>query len=153
MDPVPQIQPLRFLLGTWRGRGRGDYPTIDAFEYEEEVTFSHVGKPFLIYQQKTWDHDGRPLHAEMGYMRPVGTTGAELVLAQPSGITEIHSGTLDEQTLAFTADSVGVSPTAKEVRAVARTLKVVGDTLTYQLEMAAVGHAMQFHLEATLIRS
>jgi hypothetical protein len=146
------LQPLAFLLGRWRGRGRGDYPTIDSFEYEEEVTFNHVGKPFLIYQQRTWDTSGNPLHTESGYVRPVGTNGAELIIAQPTGVTEIHAGPLERRTLRLVTQSVGLSPTAKEVRAVARTLKVVDDTLSYRLDMEAVGEGMQFHLEAELRR-
>ncbi len=149
---APPLEPLAFLLGTWRGRGRGDYPTIESFEYDEEITFSHVGKPFLVYHQRTWDLDGRPLHTEMGYVRPVGTDGAEFVIAQPTGITEIHAGPLDGQTPRLATQSVGVSPTAKEVRAVARTISVDGDTMTYRLDMEAVGQPLQFHLEAELRR-
>jgi hypothetical protein len=151
-DIAAPLQPLAFLLGHWRGRGRGDYPTIESFEYEEEVTFNHVGKPFLIYQQRTWDASGTPLHTESGYVRPVGTDGAELVIAQPTGITEIHAGPLEGHTLRLVTQSVGVSPTAKEVRAVARTLTVVDDTLSYRLDMEAVGQTMQYHLEAELTR-
>lgn len=152
--PLPaELAPLLFLVGTWRGQGRGDYPTIEAFTYTEEVTFGTIpGKPFLTYQQRTKGTDGGPLHTEAGYIRPVGGGSAELILAQPTGVTEIHQGTLDGTSLEFTAFNVGNSPTAKEVRSVRRALHVDGDVLSYQLDMAAVGQDLQFHLEAKLHR-
>ena len=149
---APELTSLAFLVGSWRGSGRGDYPTIDNFEYDEEVVFGHVGKPFLSYAQRTWNPDGAPLHTEAGYIRPVGVDRAELVIAQPTGVTEIHSGLIAGTQIEFVTDQVGASQTAKEVRTVTRALEVVGDTLTYRLEMAAVGHPLQFHLEASLRR-
>jgi hypothetical protein len=153
MEPVAELGSLRFLLGTWRGGGRGDYPTIEPFTYEEEISFTHVGKPFIAYAQRTWTPDGRPLHTESGYVRPVGTDGVELVLAQPTGITEIHSGSVDGCSVRLISRHVGVSPTAKDVRAVTRSLWVEGDTLRYRLEMEAVDQPLQFHLEAELARA
>lgn len=152
MDLHPQLTPLSFLVGRWAGEGRGDYPTIDAFQYREEIEFGHVGKPFLTYHQRTWSPAGDPLHTEFGYLRPVGTEEAELVIAQPTGITEIHGGTVDDGELRLRALQVGRSPTAKDVVAVTRDLRVIGDELSYRLQMAAVGQELQFHLEATLRR-
>ncbi len=64
---------MAFLLGTWRGQGKGEYPTVESFLYEEEVRFWDIGKPFLAYTQRTWDPaNGTPRHGEMGYWRPAG---------------------------------------------------------------------------------
>ena len=80
----PAVEPLAFLLGRWRGEGRGVYPTIQPFTYGEEIEFSHNGRPFIFYVQKTWNlTDGYPMHSEAGYLRPVSENGVELVLAQP----------------------------------------------------------------------
>lgn len=145
------LAPLTFLIGTWKGTGRGEYPTIESFTYAEEITFGHIGKPFLTYQQRTRSPEGLPLHTEFGYVRPVAG-GVELILAQPTGVTEIHIGTADGHSLVFTTYDVGLSPTAKEVRSVRRAITVEDDALTYRLDMAAVGQEEQFHLEATLLR-
>src|ERR1700759_5510747 len=89
----PNLQALAPLLGVWQGSGSGDYPTIDPFDYLEEVTFSHVGKPFLVYGQKTKSAaDGAPLHAETGFLRTPQLGQVEFVLAHPSGIAEIEVG-------------------------------------------------------------
>src|ERR1700758_4412998 len=93
-DLPPDLEALAPLLGTWAGQGEGDYPTIQRFEYLEEVVFSHVGKPFLAYAQKTKAvSDEKPLHAETGYLRVPQAGRVELVLAHPSGVTEIEVGT------------------------------------------------------------
>lgn len=92
MDLHPAVEHLAPLLGTWRGGGRGDYPTIEPFEYTEEVTIGHVGKPFLAYGQRTKGVDGAPLHAESGYLRPAGHGGLELLIVHPSGIAEVLVG-------------------------------------------------------------
>jgi hypothetical protein len=147
------IEHLAWIVGSWAGAGAGRYPTIDPFDYFEQVEFGHVGKPFLSYVQRTKHAEtGLPLHAEAGYIRPVGTNRAELVVSQPSGISEVHEGVIDGQTISFRSVSVITTASAKAVTEVHRTLEVDGDTLRYTVEMAAVGRELQHHLSATLQR-
>ena len=172
MDLHPDCEQLGFLLGVWRGAGEGSYPTIESFGYTEEVTFSHVGKPFLGYTQKTKHAvSGAPLHAEAGYLRAVGAGRVEFVVVQPSGIVELHSGTVDRGTvdrgtvdrgtvdggaLVLQLDGVHTTPTAKSVTDVHRQIWVEQHagvtTLAYQVSMAAVGEPLTHHLRATLVQ-
>src|SRR3954454_15155670 len=113
----PDVEPIAFLVGAWRGEGRGVYPTIPSFDYGEEIRFGAVpGKPFLTYQQRTWAlDDQRPLHAETGYGRPKPEGRLELALCHPPGIWEIEEGTLAGTVIELAATSIGLAATAKEV--------------------------------------
>jgi hypothetical protein len=150
----PDAEPIAFLLGTWRGEGKGEYPTIQPFRYREEVRFWHVGKPFLAYTQRTWDLDtGEPRHSEMGYWRPKPAGRIEIVLAHPTGIVEIQEGTLSGGRIDVESSLVGLASTAKEVTGLERTFTAEGDRLTYEVRMAAVGVPLTHHLDAELRRT
>ena len=151
------LRSVAFLLGTWSGEGRGEYPTIASFGYRETVTFGHVGKPFLAYSQRTQaTDDGRPLHAESGFWRFPSTGVVELTLSYPHGHAETAGGIVTELpgggTLHVQSLLMAATPTAKDVIAVERTLTVDGDVLRYELSMAAVGQPMTHHLSAELHR-
>ena len=154
----PDIAILAPLLGTWSGTGSGEYPTIEPFEYVEEVTFGHVGKPFLTYNQRTRAaDDNRPLHAETGYLRLASPDRVEWMLAHPFGITEILQGTLStadgEFVLDLTGTTIGRTDTAKDVEATRRFFRLNADSLSYNIQMAAVGVALRHHLSAVLHRN
>lgn len=156
-DLHPDVAVLAPLLGTWEGAGAGEYPTIEDFAYRESSTFGHVGKPFLAYSQKTVaDDDGRPLHSESGYVRVPVPGRVELVLAHPTGLTEIGEGTIEETDAGFVIDvrssSIGASASAKDVTIAERTIEVADDRLTYSFRMAAVGRPLLHHLAAELRR-
>jgi hypothetical protein len=151
----PDAEPLAFLIGTWRGEGRGVYPTIASFGYGEEVRFAAVpGKPFLTYQQRTWAlDDQRPLHAETGYWRPRPDGKVEVVLAHPTGIAEIEEGTVQDGVIALVAGPIGMTGTAKRVDGLTRRFELVAaDVLRYEVHLAAAGQPLQGHLTAELRR-
>jgi len=151
----PDVEALAFLLGTWRGEGRGVYPTISSFDYGEEVRFGAMpGKPFLTYHQRTWAlDDQRPLHAETGYWRPKPDGKVEVVLAHPTGIAEIEEGTVDNGVVSLVATAIGSAATAKQVDGLSRRFELVEpDVLRYEVHLAAAGQPLQGHLTAELRR-
>lgn len=87
------VEGIGYLVGTWRGEGRGVYPTIDSFAYTEELTFCHPDprKPVLTYSQRTWNPiTSLPMHSESGFWRPKLDGSLEVVLAQSTGLVEVQ---------------------------------------------------------------
>jgi hypothetical protein len=149
-----ELEPLGFLLGTWVGEGNVHYPTIEAVDYGEQLRFTHVGKPFLAYTQRSWAlADGRPLAASSGYWRCKDGDRVELVLAHPTGIAEVATGTVAGREVRVSAVGPQRTPTAKLVERLDRVLVVDGETLTSTIWMAAVGQPLQEHLAARLTRA
>lgn len=159
--PAPHVllAPVLGLLGTWHGRGRGEYPTIaDDFTYAQEVTFSHDGRPFLRYEARAWllDADDAPLRPaarESGWWRLRPDGRVEALITQPTGIAEISVGQAAEGTVDLSTHEVALAPTAKEVEATRRRYTLTdGDTLDFVHDLAAVGQPLQHHLSARLRR-
>lgn len=152
-DVNPAVEPIAFLLGTWRGGGKGIYPTIADFEFEEELTVWHVGGGWLGHIQKTKaTDDGRPLHSEMGYWRPKEGGVVELVVTHSFGVVELALGSVEGTALEFRSTEFIAAPTAKDIDVAVRRFSVSGDELHYEVDMEFGGHPLQHHLRATLGR-
>ena len=156
-EPHPDLAPLRFLLGRWEGAGVGGYPTIDSFQFGQEITFSHNGKPFLYYVSRSWlldasGHLVRPLAMETGFWRPQPGGQIEVLLAHPTGITEVYLGEITGTKIEMATDIVARTASAKDVAAGHRLYALVGEDLAYAFDLAAVGQPLQPHLSAQLKR-
>ena len=150
---MAEDHPWAALAGTWRGTGHGEYPTITAFDYVEELTILPVpGRPVAHWRSTTRDAaSGEPRHAESGFLR-ANAEWVELVVAHSFGIVEASSGSFDSALLDVRSTGMLGTASAKQVDEVARRYHLDGDSLEYEIAMAAVGLPMTHHLKAELRR-
>jgi nitrobindin-like protein len=151
---MSEDHPFAALAGTWRGSGRGEYPTIAGFAYNEELVVVPVaGRPVAHWRSATRDAaTGEPRHAESGFLRST-PAGIELVVAHSFGIVETAVGSFDGDVLALRSTGMNGTPSAKQVDEAARRYERDGDALQYEIAMAAVGVPLTHHLTAELRRT
>jgi hypothetical protein len=157
-EPHASLGPLRFLLGRWEGVGVGGYPTIESFRFGQEISFSHNGKPYLIYSSRTWLLDdagniGAPSHLETGFWRPQPDNQVEVLLAHATGFAELYLGEVSGTKVEMATDAVVRTSSAKEVTAGRRLYGLIGADLGYAYDLAALGQPLQAHLSAQLKRT
>lgn len=145
------------IAGQYKGKGRGQYPTIDSFEYDETIKFTLSTKGFLVYSQSSSNPiDRTPMHSECGYLRVMNDLSVELLISQPTGISEVATGTAlvkSDGAIEIRVDSLpSTTPTAKLVTRVARRYCFDAWGMRYELDMAMENVEMTLHLVASLTR-
>lgn len=163
-DLDPALLGLLPFIGRWRGRGLGGFPGMDDFNFAQEITISHDGRPFLAYESRAWvlDDDSKPAGLatrEVGWWRPVlddqgrATDDMEALLTTPAGIMELYVGkTIGTTRLEMEADAIVRAPTAGAVTAGQRLFGIVEGALLYAQEMGLEGGPLAPHLSARLLR-
>jgi hypothetical protein len=149
------IEPLAWLLGTWSGTGHGIYPTIEPFDYGEELVFDHVGDAYLTYAQRSWSlQDGSAIHLERGFVRMGEGREVEWTVAHPLGLVEVAHGPVIGTAfeVATAPGLIGRTRTGMDVVATIRRYTLRDDVLTYLFEMATEGTPMTEHLHGELRR-
>ena len=151
---------LHLLLGEWSGTGRGEFPTIEPFEYLETIRFSSDGRPFLHYEQKAkrrnaGQTDYVASHWESGFIRVLPNGEVELVNVQGGGRLERLTGSLEQtetgmilhlQSTAFLNDP--------RMLQTSRTYTLEGDSLHYIQEMHTTAVPQRaHHVEGRLKRT
>ena len=154
----PDLMPLAWLVGTWRGKGRGEYPNIEGFQFAQEVSFNHDGRAFLNYFSRSWIIDEnneivRPAASEVGFWRIKEKNVLEVLLAHNTGIAEGWVGLVQGAKIQLAMDQGYSSPTAKIVTAGSRLYGLVEGELFTSYDMAAQGQTLQTHLWSSLERA
>lgn len=145
------------LVGRWQGRGKGGYPTIDAFTYREELQIAErPDHPALHYEQRTWRDapDGQVVsHWETGLVR-VSSDGSVRLHNAQGGRAESMSGSWEETETGWTIQLEGIGYTGDtRVIASTREIRLEDSSLSYRMSMeTASTNRMHLHLEATLDR-
>jgi hypothetical protein len=159
----PNIHPncarLAWIIGTWAGNGHGAYPTIDDFQFGQEILFQQDGRPFIHFMSRSWivDADGnhvREAAQETGFIRPQEDGALEVVMTHNTGFVEIWYGELhpEEPRFEIVTDTVARTATAKEYTGGKRLYGYVNGDLLYAFDMAAMGQPLQSHTHAQLKR-
>ncbi len=156
----PDCAPVAWLLGTWRGNGHGDYPTIDAFQFGQECIFTHDGRPFFHYMSRAWivDAEGREGPRRRDRDRLPAPQGRRLPRAgaHPPHRASWRSGTaaaeIGTPRLELTTDAVARTQTAKDYTGGHRMYGMVEGDLLWAYDMAAMGQELQPHLWGRLVR-
>ena len=153
----PDLNPVAWMVGICRGKGRGEYSTVAPFEFAQEVVFNHDGRPFLNYYSRSWilDSEGeieRPGASETGFWRIKPKNVLEVVLSHNTGISEGWVGTFDGPKIQLVLDQGYSAPTAKIVTAGVRLYGLVAGELFFAYDMAAEGQELQAHIWSSLER-
>jgi hypothetical protein len=152
---------LALLHGTWKGSGKGNYPTIEPFHYDETLRFElDSGYPLIHYEQKTiLRPSGEASHWESGFLRALPDGSVEISNSQDSGRVEVLTGRLEEpdggfEGLVLVLDNLVLDHDPRLVRT-RRSFALEADTLSYVVYMST--HTtpeplLQQHLAASLER-
>ncbi|MGA7172686.1 MAG: heme-binding beta-barrel domain-containing protein [Candidatus Dormiibacterota bacterium] len=148
------VAPFSQWLGDWEGEGVGLWRADPPFRYRESLSIEAVpNRALLRLAQRTSVLDSGDLsHSELGFLRLLPDQAVELVVAVPAGYVELHTGRLQEGVLRLVPHTLSVSPTARPLRQVQRTLELDHDVLRTGVGIAVGDEPVSAHVEAVLRR-
>lgn len=166
---APEIYPLAWLVGTWRGSGVIDHPAIGRKDFTQELTFDHDGGPYLRFEStlRVVDvsddgvSDGDVWSTETGYWRvstdrPDGLEEdrhpLEVVVADASGRMTMYVGAVGKGRVDLASDAMARTATSADVRASKRLYGFVEGRVMWVEELAAFGEPLRNYASAELDR-
>ena len=156
----PACTALLPLVGVWRGTGLfGNDPGAKDPQFGQQITISHDGRPFLVYESVNWliAPDGSvtgPGPRELGFWRPQPDGSIELLVAHSEGRIELFYGRARSvASWALSTDAVVRTPMAPPVVGATRLYGITPDgRLAYVEERAHSDIELAPHASAALER-
>ncbi len=175
---APEVYPLAWLVGTWRGEGVVAYPGIEEAAFTQDLAVTSDGGPYLGYtstirlvevpDDASALESGSPAPepapvwaSETGYWRvpperpddvPEGRHPVELLVADPSGHVAVYVGAVGNGRIDLVSDLVARTATGAEVTAGQRLYGLVNGELMWAHDLAAFGQPLQSYASARLSR-
>lgn len=160
---APEVYPLAWLVGRWRGEGMIGYPNIPETPVTQEVVVDHDGGPYLRWSSTLTlpGPDGQVWGTESGFWRvppdrpadlPADRHPVELLLADPAGHLTLFAGVAGNGRIDLSSDLIARTPDAAEIAASTRMYGSVSGELMWAWDIAAFGEPMQSYASARLSR-
>lgn len=160
---APEVYPLAWLVGTWRGTGEVAHPRVPPAVVAGEVEVGHDGGPYLTWASTLRiAEEDRVWAVESGYWRvpperPEGLADGrfpvELLLADPAGYLTLYAGEVGGGRIDLASDLVARTPDAVELTAATRLFGLVGEELMWTWDVAAFGEPLQSYLGMRMRRA
>ena len=165
---APEVYPLAWLVGQWRGEGEVAYPGVPRASIVQEVVFDHDGGPYLTYSATTSLRTddggaGQVWAVESGFWRvsPSTPEGLELkdfqhpvevVLSDASGLLSCYMGAVGNGRIDLATRFAAATESGPEVRGATRMYGNVNGSLLWAWDLAAFGEDLQSYMSAELTR-
>jgi len=173
---APEVYPLAWLLGTWRGEGVVAYPGIEEAAFTQEIVIASDGGPYLSYTSTIRlvvapadtaaleeEPEAPVWQTESGYWRipPERPTDwgltddqhpVELLVADPSGHVALYIGAIGKGRIDLVSDAIVRAASGAPVSAGKRLYGLVNGELMWAHDIAAFGHPMQSYASGRLAR-
>lgn len=160
MNTLPMheaVKPLSWLLGKWVATSaKGHFPTINPFEYSDEIEFTTIGQPMLNYTQRTWHQEKKiPMHLESGFLRiKPGTNSVAFMVAHNFGLTTLEEGTVGDEELTLKSTQISRMSFARDPAVIGteRFYKLNGNTLEFIFTMETENVSSKEHLRVVYMK-
>src|SRR5450759_3438904 len=154
---APEVYPLSWLVGWWRGPGKLGYPGIEERPFVQTIQFDHDGGPYLTYSSTNClflagvDSTSAPAPDSEADLAE-GGQGVEVMITDPSGHLSLYLGAIGNGRVELASDLIARTSTAAEVSAATRLYGRVQGELMWTWDMAAFGQPLQPYASARLSR-
>ncbi|GAA2517716.1 FABP family protein [Rarobacter incanus] len=161
-DFPPELYPVAFLNGHWRGRGELSYPGIARTDIVVDVTFAPGTGPFYEYRcdiNTISDEATAPWSTESGFWRvapqqPEGLAESlaplEAMISDPAGRVCVYLGGADNGRATLVSDVIARTSSAAAVAASKRMYGLVKGQLMWLWELSAFDQPLQPYVSVAM---